>query len=213
MSDGIGFHTPDYDGNAPLVCRRIALPSYLWMYFNGAFNQLLEEYNWVQVGDMLIEDVIQAFMQSDADIVEGCMIGSVISFANEFLPDTVLVCDGASYAVADYPELAGVLSPSVVTGASFVVPDLRGRFVMGNDAANAYPLTLQGGEAMHTLTISEMPAHAHGYTTAIASVSTVVIPDEPSAIPSPSTTALEGGGQPHNNLPPFYVLQYGIVAK
>ncbi len=207
------FLTPDFDGNAPLICRRLVLPSFLWQYFNGAFGELIQDYNWEEFGDMPIDDIVQTFINAYDDMIEDCMIGSVISFANEFLPDNVLVCDGASYAVADYPELASVLSPSVVTGENFVVPDLRGRFVMGNDEANAYPLTLSAGEAMHTLTIPEMPTHSHGYTTAIASLSTVVVPDEPSAIPAPSTTAPEGGGQPHNNLPPFYVLQYGIVAK
>lgn len=207
------FLTPDYDGNAPLICRRLVLPSFLWPYFNGAFGALIEEWNWEEFGDMPIADIIQEYITALTDMDDDCMIGSVLSFANEFLPNNVLLCDGASYAVADYPELASVLSPAVVTGETFIVPDLRGRFVMGNDADNALPLTLQGGEALHALTVDEMPTHSHGYTTAIASVSTLVAPNEPSSIPAPATTAEEGGGRAHNNLPPFYVLQYGIVAK
>jgi len=207
------FLTPDFDGNAPLICRRLALPSFLWQYFNGAFGALIHDYNWEEFGDMPIDDIVQVYINALTDMEEVCMIGSVVPFATKTLPDNVLLCDGSSHLVADYPRLAEVLPNVLVTAPTFIVPDLRGRFVMGGDDGFAWPITLQGGATEHTLTVSEMPAHSHGYTSAIASVSTVVIPDEPSAIPSPATTSPEGGGQPHNNLPPFYVLEYGIVAK
>ncbi len=72
MTDGIGFHTPDSDGSAPLICRRLALPSYLWQFFNGAYEQLILEENWVQVGSMSPSDVVQVFMNAYDDMIEGC---------------------------------------------------------------------------------------------------------------------------------------------
>ncbi len=135
MMDGIAFHTPDEDGNAPLICRRIALPSFLWPHFNGAFGALIEETNWYQFGDMPIEDVVQAFMDAYDNMIEGCMLGSVVSFAVDKLPKNVLLCDGSNYPKWDYPELWDVLHPSLKqTGIDrFNVPDLRQRFVIGEE--------------------------------------------------------------------------------
>jgi hypothetical protein len=42
MSDGNLFHTPNSDGDAPLISRVLALPSFLWRYFYGAYGELVE---------------------------------------------------------------------------------------------------------------------------------------------------------------------------
>lgn len=210
--DGISFHTPDYDGNAAVVCRRLALPSFLWPLFNGAVGELLNGENWYQFGSMTVDDIIQAFTDALDAMTECFMIGSIIPFATNTLPGNVLPCDGTEYQRADYPLLYAVCSASLITSPdTFVTPDLRSRFVLGESAGRQ--LLEIGGEESHTLTIAEMPTHTHDYTTSLPSFSTVVVPDEPSAIPSASVTAPEGGGQPHNNMPPFVVLTYGIIAK
>ncbi|MDD5610562.1 MAG: hypothetical protein PHH69_03335 [Candidatus Omnitrophica bacterium] len=93
-------------------------------------------------------------------------------------------------------------------------PDLRDRFVVGARQDNggvsmtnvSGTLTKSGGEAKHTLTIAEMPAHTHNY-------------NEPTFYSrydghsSPlctgtqvSNTSSVGGGQAHNILPPYYAL-------
>jgi len=69
-SDGVGFHTPDYDASAPVVCKQIALPSYLWTYFYGALGELTNELNWVEVGDMPIDDVVQEFLEARLSMVD-----------------------------------------------------------------------------------------------------------------------------------------------
>ncbi len=91
-------------------------------------------------------------------------------------------------------------------------PDLRDRFIVGarQDSggtamtAVSGSLTKTGGEATHTLTINEMPAHTHGYYA-----------DQP-GVGAGGTgtsggsaywqTASAGGGRPHNILPPYYAL-------
>lgn len=214
MQDGVAFHTPDYDGSAPLVCRRLALPSFLWSLFNGAFGELLEESNWHQFGDMPISDVVQAF-QNAFDEMEPCsMIGQIIPFCSyDAIPENCILCVGSVHLVDDYPELALLLPSNLVHGDTFSVPDLRGRFLLGQSLQSQYLSGETGGEETHTLTVDEMPTHTHEYTTALPSVSTVVVPDEPSAVPSPSTTTPSGGNQPHNNMPPYFVVVYAIVAK
>ena len=202
--DGIGFLTPDYDGSAAIICRRLALPSFLWSLFNGAYGQLLESDNFVEFGNMPIDDVVQAF-QSAFDEMRPCsMIGQIAAFPALLLPDNVLLCDGSTFDPGSYPELYDYLGTDTL-------PDLRGRFILGS--GNGRDPGDVGGEETHTLTVDEMPAHTHDYVTAELSATTIVIPDEPSAVPGPSITAPTGGNQAHNNMPPFYVVQYGIVAK
>jgi len=93
-------------------------------------------------------------------------------------------------------------------------PDLRDRFVVG--ARQDYggtamtgvsgSLTKTGGEAYHTLTIDEMPAHSHTYNAPI-------FPSRYDGHSSPlctstatSNTSTVGGGRSHNNLGPYYAL-------
>lgn len=81
---------------------------------------------------------------------------------------------------------------------------LQGRMLMG--ASGTYPVGREGGEAQHTLTVEEMPAHNHairmGYGSgSLGSAYARVDTNNPS---SPwSGTFATGGGQPHNNLPPY----------
>lgn len=213
MSDGLAFHTPDYDGNAPVVCRRLALPSFLWPLFNGAFGELLDESRWYQFGDMPIGDVIQAFHAAFDDMGQCSMIGQIVMFAGE-LPDNVLLCDGEEYDGAEYPDLYAILPPSLIVGNSFQTPNLSGRFILAS--GNSYNPGDTGGEEKVTLTVEQIPSHFHDYVKPIPNID-VESPGAPDLIAAGvgplDKTSAEGGGGPHNNMPPYYVLVYGIVAK
>lgn len=79
---------------------------------------------------------------------------------------------------------------------------LKDRFLLG--AGDLYTGGITGGEATHTLTISEMPSHKHGvylsggtdttWGSTVAHGSTYI--DNNAIVP-------EGGGQAHNNMPPY----------
>ena len=94
-------------------------------------------------------------------------------------------------------------------------PDLRDRFVVGarQDVGGIAEtnvsgvLTKTGGEAQHTLTIAEMPAHTHSYRWWNAwyfSGSSELAAK--GSYNDNAQTSTVGGGKPHNILPPYYAL-------
>jgi len=107
-------------------------------------------------------------------------------------------------------------------------PDLRGRFVVGFSSSEPFnEIDASGGEKEHTLTVDEMPSHGHSITdpghfhnsihNGTGGDTTHPIAGGGSYISKygsqPSVTTgitidPSGGGQPHNNLPPYYVLAY-----
>ena len=150
-------------------------------------------------------------------------VGTIVAHAGMNIPDGWLVCDGTPYRKADYPALAAMLG-ATGTGAEFMVPDLRGRFLMG--ASTTHPPASSGGEETHALTEEELPAHSHrvvgpGTWAQGAGIwnSNVGAGSGWSTVSSYQEGALgrleaapAGQGRPHNNLPPFYVVVYIIKA-
>jgi microcystin-dependent protein len=88
-------------------------------------------------------------------------------------------------------------------------PDLRNRFVVG--AGDTYTNGDTGGESEHTLTVGEMPPHNHSYiyddygSSAQDGGNNPYVANESNGTNYVST---EGGGQPHENRPPYYALYY-----
>ena len=83
-------------------------------------------------------------------------------------------------------------------------PDLRDRFIVG--AGKSYSVGVNGGEAMHTLTTAEMPPHAHNMNG--FHIGSRWGAEHPTFIPGGAGiyTDSAGGGQPHENRPPYYAL-------
>ncbi|HWQ91778.1 MAG TPA: hypothetical protein VN673_08905, partial [Clostridia bacterium] len=99
-------------------------------------------------------------------------------------------------------------------------PNLSGRFVLGAGAGvNLSPRSVGqfGGAETHTLTPAEVPPHAHPLVVKTVGYSSGWN-DSHEAVGAPSqsknngnqtmNTANAGGGAPHNNMPPYYVLAY-----
>jgi hypothetical protein len=89
-------------------------------------------------------------------------------------------------------------------------PDLRGRFVVG--AGGQYSLDEEGGQEEVTLSESELPAHSHDYeqydgADEFNTGGTVEDSNNLETYATQTTTET-GGGQAHENRPPYYALAY-----
>ena len=97
--------------------------------------------------------------------------GTVIDFAGPSanIPTGYLICDGTSYSTTTYATLFSAIAYTWGgSGASFNVPDLRGKVTIGV-SGSAYPLAALGGEFMHTLQSGETPLNVHTHTFTVPS--------------------------------------------
>ena len=71
-------------------------------------------------------------ISSDNSIISTAPIGTVLSFAGQTAPHGYLLCDGASYKVADYPDLYAVIGNTYGGDTeNFNVPDYRETVLVG----------------------------------------------------------------------------------
>lgn len=203
------------------LCRVLRIPnnSAIIAAVTGAIQELVFTWNWEQGGAVTpleITDAMQV-MADDFSLVPGTckMIGEIVLFPAADPPVAGwLVCDGDSLLRDEYPDLFAVIGTlyGAADGTHFNIPDMRGRVPMG--VGPGFALAADGGEQNATITIDSMPSHDHSidhYFTALA-----IAPGElPVLIPDPfsTVTGLTGGDQEHNNLQPFLVLNYFIVAE
>lgn len=105
----------------------------------------------------------------------------------------------------------------------YTPPNLQGRFIVGRDPGQTEfdVIAETGGAKTVTLSVNEMPSHDHGGATG-ANASNLAF--QTSNLNTGGNTgsagnagththpiSAQGGGQPHQNLPPYYVLAY--IAK
>ena len=145
--------------------------------------------------------------------------GAILAFAG-VRPSGWLACRGAAVSRATYPALFAVIGTRYGPGdgvTTFNLPDLRGRFLSGAGADADVGDT--GGEAEHTLTVDEMPAHGHDLGgvrqdggTGTSRNSLVGTTGTVDIVPANDTYGVRarGGGQPHNNLPPYIEINFII---
>jgi len=107
---------------------------------------------------------------------------------------------------------------------TFALPDLRDRIPVSL-GGSMQSLGQRGGEAAHTLTVSELPAHSHFVNGSAATTGGTTSPANAflggtgngyraagslTAL-QPATVTNTGGSQPHTNQQPYLALQFCIA--
>jgi microcystin-dependent protein len=148
-------------------------------------------------------------------------IGEIRMFAGTFAPAGWAFCDGSLLPISEYDALFNLLGTTYGGDGqqTFALPDLRGRAMVGTGTGpglSSYVLGQQGGVEQVTLTVAQLPSHGLPVTTESR---TRTHPQAGSALAtggayaaSPDTTmAPVGGGQPHENMPPFLAVGFIIA--
>lgn len=177
---------------------------------NNPHGVTVEQIGALAVGDAVATITANKVVRRDAagkiagDITGNAMTATTATTAINGIPAGVIAMwSGSSAAIP---------SGWALCNGQNGTPNLVDRFIVG--AGNSYAVGATGGEATHTLTVNEMPSHTHNYTDVCVS------PDKggtgyPGARkdcweswPYTQTSNATGGGQAHENRPPYYALCY-----
>jgi len=211
MGDGVARHTPTLTGK--LIARLIVCDLAISPHIGETISNLTLDYQWLEVGDTIDEITSACWLAVDSYYGSG-MVGTVAAFIGTS-PIGWLDCDGTTYDAADYPELDAALDDVYRnTGAgTFTLPDMSGYFLAGVGSGESIGDT--GGEASHTLTENEIPAHTHTYLPPAPDIdlNSVGAPDIIAAsVGSPTSTGSTGGSAAHENRPPYLAVTFAIFA-
>ena len=129
--------------------------------------------------------------------------GSALTGIESFITGMIILWSGAADAIP---------SGFVLCDGNNSTPNLSGRFVVGYDASNSdYDVNDTGGSESVTLTVNQIPAHTHNINLAVRAFyqepRNFGVGTDGSANNSEDTGST-GGGQSHENRPPFYALCY-----
>lgn len=147
--------------------------------------------------------------------------------AFNFAPRGWAFCNGQLLPINQNQALFSLLGTTFGGNGqtTFALPNLQGRTPI--HVSGAHPLGEAGGEENHTVTMAELPAHAHNLRALQADASlrnpTAALPayaaeDAYSRAVSPvamhaTGVSGAGGGQPHSNMQPFLTLNFVIALQ
>ena len=153
-------------------------------------------------------------------------IGEIKVISFNFPPKGWAFCNGQLLPINQNQALFSILG-TVYGGdgrTTFGLPNFQSKLPLHQ--GNGFTLGQQGGEAAHTLTINEMPAHNHpGQGQSAAAPTSGTTPTgsvwansgqnpfapAPDTSMSQATISNNGGSQPHNNESPYLVLNFIIA--
>ncbi|HLP02946.1 MAG TPA: tail fiber protein [Opitutaceae bacterium] len=157
-------------------------------------------------------------------------IGEVRLFGFNFPPRNWARCEGQLLSIAQNQALFAILGTTYGGNGqnNFALPDLRGRTPLhfGHGIGlPAFTLGQSGGEARHTLTTTEMPAHTHAPRASSGEANLAsptnnlwgAAPQNPynaataTVTLAPSAIGVSGASASHPNEQPYLVLNFSIA--
>lgn len=93
---------------------------------------------------------------------------------------------------------------------NITIPDLRGKSAFGRGGVKPAIQGDSGGLEDVTLTIPEIPPHDHDFTAAISSSNLDAGPFPATILSGTTQTTMTGGGNAHENMPPWVSVSYVI---
>lgn len=164
-------------------------------------------------------------------------LGEIRMVAFNFPPTGWAYCDGQLLPIDQNTALFALLGTNYGGNAqtTFALPNLQGAAPLGQGQGpglSLYAVGQKGGEAAVTLTVSELPSHTHGVSAAAAPGTSAepggLVWAEPAAARgetmytqgstglaamAPDALTQTGGGQAHDNMPPFLTLNFVIALQ
>jgi microcystin-dependent protein len=150
----------------------------------------------------------------------------IVSF--NFAPRGWALCNGQTLSINQNQALFSLLGTTYGGDGitNFKLPNLQASMPL--QQGNGFNLGNAGGEATHTLTVPEMPSHTHtaqgvsttatapsatNNTWATSTANPYNTQPPPNTTLNPATIAMTGGGQPHDNMPPYLTLNFVIALQ
>jgi microcystin-dependent protein len=153
-------------------------------------------------------------------------VGMIAIFPYNFAPKGWLPCNGQLIPINQNQALFSLLGTTYGGDGrvNFALPNLQGRVPVGMGGGRT--LGERAGEASHTLTQPEMPAHTHQLSgssspaslsnptgNVFAATSGNNYGTATPVVLSPAVVPAAGGSQPHENRQPYTVLSYCIAIQ
>jgi microcystin-dependent protein len=154
-------------------------------------------------------------------------VGEIRMFAGNFAPAGWMFCEGQLLPISENETLFQLVGTTYGGDgqSTFALPDLRGRVPIHQ--GNGFILAETGGAETITLTVNQIPAHAHpllGSTRVGVDVNPEArvvagtgaaggfsyVEDVPSQGFAPAAVSPVGGSQPHENVQPYLCISFII---
>lgn len=152
-------------------------------------------------------------------------VGEIRMFGGNFAPAGWMFCEGQLLPISENETLFTLIGTTYGGDgqSTFALPDLRGRLPIHQ--GNGFVLAQMGGVEQVTLTVQQIPAHAHplaastgpgsvnapaGNVTGESAAVKIYVAEQPTASLSPLAMTATGGSQPHGNFQPYLCISFII---